>query len=94
MASASRSITINFGDSTGTGPKDITVTLKNWCNQQFIIGAEVTMTIDGSPNTQISNASGQVTFLQVPAGSWPVRVVAAGYLDSDKDSLANDIITV
>lgn len=94
MASASRSVTIDFGDSTSIGPKDVTLTIKNWCNQQIIVGAEVTITIEGSPITKISDTSGIVTFPQVPSGTWPVRVVATGYLNSDADTLANDSITV
>ncbi|MGE0919419.1 carboxypeptidase regulatory-like domain-containing protein [Trichlorobacter lovleyi] len=94
MANASKTITINFSDATGSGPKDVTLTIKDVCTKAIIPGATVTLTINGTPQTQTADVNGQVTFAQVPAGEHALLVTAAGYLDSNADTLANDAITV
>lgn len=92
MGSASKSIIISFG--SGTGPRDVTLTIKDICTKAVIPNAVVTLTIDAETQTQTADVNGQVTFLQVPAGEHALLVTATGYLASDDDTLANDAITV
>lgn len=96
MANASRTITITFADGQGgnTAPRDVLLTVKNWCTDQVIAGASVTLTVNSVADTQVSNGSGEVTFLQVPPGTHSLLITASGYLDSTADTLANDSITV
>lgn len=94
MANASKSITISFSDESSTGPKDVTLTVKDICTKEIIPNAVVTLTIDGTTQTQTTDVNGQVTFLQVPAGEHALLVTATGYLGSNTDTLANDAITV
>lgn len=94
MGSASKTITISFDESGSTGPQDVTLTIKNVCTKAVIPNAVVTLTRDGSTETKTADVNGQVTFLQVSVGTWPITVTAAGYLDNATDTLANDAITV
>ena len=89
MASASRSVTITFGES-GVA-RDVILTVKDWCTDEIVTGAAVTLGVYGS---QISDANGQVTFANVQPGTHALTVTATGYLPSGSDTLANDSVTV
>ncbi len=93
MGSASRSITITFSGAS-TGPRDVVLTVKDYCSDLPIPGASVTLTVNTLVTTLACDANGKVTFPQVPAGTWPITVSASGYLSSGSDTLANDSITV
>ena len=92
MANASTSITISF-DGTSE-PRDVVLTIKDWCTDLIIPGAIVTLTVNDVPTTKTSDANGSVTFPLVPVGTHPLAITAAGYLNSATDSLANDSVTV
>lgn len=97
MGKASTSITISFGGEVSADPKDVVLTIKDYCNDAEIAGAVVTLTIAGPPPvivSETSGADGKVTFLQVPPGTHALSISAAGYLPNTADSLANDSITV
>ncbi len=92
-SSTSKSITIAFGGSA-SGPRDVVLTIKDYCSDLPIPGATVALTVNTVVTTLTADVNGQVTFLQVPVGTWPVTVTAPGYLTSGSDTLANDSITV
>lgn len=94
MGSSSSFITITFGAGGNTDPRDVVLTVKNWCTDAVIQGAAVTLTVDGTPDTKTTDAEGKVTFTLVPPGTHPLTITAAGYLDSATDTLANDSIQV
>ena len=93
MGNASRSITIAFQGATG--PDDVTLTIKDYCTDIPIPGAQVTLSSGTYPSsTKTADVNGQVTFLQVPSGNHNLSVTASGYIPSNSDTLANDSISV
>jgi subtilase family serine protease len=96
VAKSSCSVTISFsGVAAATGPQDVQLTIKDYCNDMIIVGATCTLVSALYPTqTRTSDVNGQVTFPLVPVGDHSLTVTAAGYLDSAIDTLANDIVRV
>lgn len=89
MANASTSVTISF--SGASEPRDVVLTVKDWCSDQAVPGASVTL---GTYGTKTADANGQVNFAAVAPGTHSLTITAAGYVASGSDTLANDSITV
>jgi hypothetical protein len=95
VASSSRSITITFGGAGTAGPQDVLLTIRDYCSDAIIAGADVTLSSAAYPaQTLVSAANGQVTFLAVPPGDHDLLATKDGYLSTAVDTLANDIIRV
>lgn len=94
MASSTRTITISY-DGTAPVPRDVTLTIRDWCTDAPIPDASVTVSsATYTADTRIADAAGQVTFPLLPPGEYTLLISASGYLASDADSLANDTLTI
>lgn len=86
---------------TYTGVIDVTerpvvITVKNYCSDEIVVGADIEVTASGYPTTNfITDALGQANLGNLIVGvTYNIKITATGYKDSDLDSLSNDSFTV
>lgn len=82
-------------DPVDGASKDVTLTLKNYCTDGLIVGANVTVTgPNGFSWTGLSNNAAQCALGLCKPGTYTVVATKDGYNDTDKDALYNDTFTI
>ena len=71
--------------------KDVLLKVVDSASKGSIKGAKVYL---NGVHKCTTNASGECIIYNVPPGTYDLKITATGYMDSDKDSLANDILEV
>ena len=90
ILSVSKSVTKNDSMQTETS-KNLVLVVKDFATEVAVQGASVYA--DGSYRGY-TNSDGELYLYNIAIGDHTIKLIAAGYLDSDEDELANDTFTV
>lgn len=88
-------LTITFKGAAAAQPRDVTLTIKDYCTGALLPSAAVV--ISGPNGYQFSGLASQtatISLSQLLPGVYNVITTKAGYLPSDEDALANDTFTL
>jgi hypothetical protein len=84
------SITIDFTENEEESTDRVYLTVRDACTQQIIPNA--TVEINGA--VYVTDANGRVDLGPLAAGTYPIRITAENYQDSDKDRIGNDELVI
>lgn len=85
------SMTIDFTEDEESESEDrIYLTVRDACTQQAISGA----TVEINGGTYTTDANGRVDLGLMKKGTYPVKITAENYQDSDKDRIGNDELVI
>lgn len=89
------SLSVDEAEESATGAetatRNILIQVQNWATAESVEGAQVY--VDGSL-VGITDELGQIGIDQIEVGDHTLKITKSGYVDSDRDELANDSFTV
>lgn len=90
------SLLIAYTGVTAVTTRPVVITVKNYCSDAVVVGANVEVTATGYPTTNFTtDALGQADLGYLTVGvTYNIKITATGYRDSDEDSLSNDSFVV
>jgi len=85
------SMTVDFTEGEIEDSADrIYLTVRDTCTQQIIPGA----TVEINNTVYTTDANGRIDLGPLKTGTYPVRITAQNYQDSDKDRIGNDELVI
>lgn len=83
------SMTVDFTEESESEDR-VYLTVRDACTQQAISGA----TVEINGGVYISDANGRIDLGLMNKGTYPVKITAENYQDSDKDRIGNDELVI
>ncbi len=85
------SMTVDFTEGeAGEEPDHIFLVVRDACTEQVIPGA----TVEINDAVYVTDAEGKIDLGAIGTGTYPVRITAQDYQDSDKDRIGNDELVI
>lgn len=90
------SLLITYTGVESETERPVTITVKNYCSNEIVVGARIEVTAPGYPTTNfVTDDLGQADLGNLVVGTtYNIKTTVVGYRDSDIDSLSNDSFIV